>query len=404
MNNSNKIFSVLLIIMWPFAAFFKGIINFDKKIGKFSVISFYAFLGFTAVSVGDLERYEQYFYESSLTSFSTLLVELISLQTGKFYNTFVSIIVGSVFESHHYYFSVLFLIYGYFYINTVFLLKDIKYKDLNFLGHIFFGGLFLFLLVRPTVNIAFYTGGVFILYIMIKFYLKNENKLLFLLLLAPLFHIGLSIYLLMIPFLLAFKNKTNYYIYFVLLTFAVGQSSVVGAIEGLASSNTETVIESKFKSYASDEGQSALDERYSAGAQNHNFKLRTLLLLQDIILKYIAPLGVIIVFLGRRRLIVNQHVKMLFHITLLFWGISNLMLNISQGERFTFLFAFIATSLFYVIYINSPNLSKRDLFSNFVYISVPLIFLFGIMSVYATNPLFSNELFVSNFFIEFLNY
>jgi hypothetical protein len=401
MNSNSKIFSVLLYLIWPFTTFFNGIKNFDNRVGKNNLIALYAFLGYTAVSIGDLERYEDEFYHSRANSFSNLFAELLTLQTGKFYNSFISVIVGSIFESHHFYFLILFLFYGYFYINSIYILKTVSFKHLHYFGYIFFSGLLLFMLVRPIANLAYYTGGVFISYTLISYYQTNNKKFLLLLLFAPLFHIGLSIYLIIPPLLLIFKNKSYYYVFFVLLSFAVGKSNVVGAIENFSTSNPDTILESKFNSFATDDAQMALEERYAEGALNNNIKLNSLLFFQKAILSFFVPIGMFLLFFNRKLLLFDNNSKLLFHITLLFWGVSNLMLNISQGERFVVLFGFIATALFFVVYIKTMYLSEKTVFNKFLYIFVPLLFLFGIMSAYASNPIFSIEFFISNFFIEF---
>lgn len=404
MNSQSKAFSIILFLIWPFSALVIGLKNFDSKFGKKTLIALYTFLGFTAASVGDLEVYDSDFYENKSASFAQILGELLSLQTGKFYNSFISVVTGLVFDSHHYYFLILFAIYGFFYISSIFILKEFSYSNFNKFGLMFFFGMLLFLLIRPIHNLAFYTGGVYIIFTTVSYYKYKDKKFLFLMLLAPLFHIGLAIYLIVPVFLLLFKNKIWYYVIFVIVTFVAGKSNVVGAIQGVAESNSDTVLETQYKNYASDQGQEMLEDRYSAGAANSNIKLRSLSLLQEGIWYVFVPSGLALLFVERKKLVVTANQKTLFNLSLLFLGVANLMLNISQGERFLVLFCFMAIALFFVVYQNMNRLGIKTYFNKFLYAFVPVLFLFGVMSAYASNGMTSSEFFISNFFVQVYNY
>ena len=107
MNNQNKAYSIILFLIWPFSALYIGLRNFDTFFGRNLIIVLYSFLGLTAFSVGDLDRYEKQFYFYKAVSISKLFTDFISLQDGKFYNSFLSIVTGFVFQSHHFYFMFL---------------------------------------------------------------------------------------------------------------------------------------------------------------------------------------------------------------------------------------------------------------------------------------------------------
>ena len=402
MNNQSKAYSIILYLVWPFSALYIGLRNFDSPFGRRILVALYAFLGFTAYSIGDLKRYEAQFYSYKMASFSHVFSELFSLQSGKFYTGITPLFTGIFFDVHHYYFLILFLVYGYFYINTIHLLRDID--KLNKFELLFFSGLFLFFLLRPIGNTAFYTGGLYMVYLSVNYYKHNSKKFLFLMLLVPLFHIGLTIYLIVPLLLFVLKNKIWFYVLFVVLTFAVGKTSFVGAIEGLAGSNPDTVLQSKYDGYASEGGQAALEERFATNAVNNNAKLKVLLLLQDSIWYFFVPFGLVLLLIHKKYLLIDTDIKRLFNTSLLFWGVSNLMLNISQGERFLVLFSFIAIALFFVVSVKKKEAYSKTVFSKFLFVFVPILFVFGIISNYATNEMFSIRFFISNFFIEIFNY
>lgn len=403
MNNQNKAYSIILFLIWPFSALYIGLRNFDTFFGRNLFIALYAFLGFTAFSVGDLDRYEKQFYIYKSISISQLFTEMITLQNGKLYNSFLSIVTGFVFQSHHFYFMFLFFLYGNFYVKGIFLLKEITLKKNDILGLLFFFGVFMFLMVRAIPNLAFYTGGVFIVYNMICYYKFKHKKYLWFLFLAPMFHIGLTIYIIIPILLFLFKNKTWLYVSFVLVTFVIGKTTIVDSLEKLSESNSGTIIESKFNAYASDEGQKSLEERYASNEKIYNSKLKILNFFQDAVLYFFIPLGMIVLFFNRKRLFLNEKLRDFFHIVLLFYGISNVMMNISQGERFLVLFSFIASGLFFLVYIKIKDTDDCNIFNRFCKLFAPILFLFGLMSAYASNEMFTYSFFVSNFFFEIIS-
>lgn len=401
MNKKIKGYSILLFIVWPLSAVVTGLKNFNYTFGRNLIIALYAFLGFTAVSKGDLERYEDDYYTNQGTKIVDLFMELISLQVGKFYNSFISIICGVLFESHHFYFLILFLIYGYFYISTINLFTNDNYFKLDKRGLIFFYGVLMFLLIRPLPNIAFYTGGIFVVYNMVSYYRYREKRYLYFIFFCPLIHIGLTIYLIVPILLLLFKNKTWFYIIFLMLTFAAGKSQVVGVLGSLAESNSESIIKSKYDGYASDEGQARLEEHYAENNVKKNIKNKILIIVQDIVLSFLIPIGIAILYFMKRKLLSDYKIKLLFHIVLLFWSVANLMMNISQGERFVVLFSFISIGLFFTVHTNMSRLSNYNLLSIFFKIFIPTLFVLGLMTTYASNILFPREFFLSNFFVQF---
>lgn len=399
MKKDSKGYSIILYLIWPFSALFIGLKNFDSKFGRNLLIALYAFLGLTAVSFGDLERYENQYYKQASISLGTAFESLLALQNGKFYNTFMSIIFGAFFQSHHIYFSALFLVYGYFQVKTIQTLKTIKLSELTSFGLLFFFGLLLFFLLGPIPNLAFYTGGVFIVYNAVHYYNFQSKKYLIYMLFAPLFHIGLTIYIAVPVLLLLFRNKIWYYVSFVIFTFVIGQSAVVGILEDLTVSKSETIITEKYNSYASEKGQKALNKRYDKNGQSYNFKLQGLNIVRDAIW-YCVPLGMVILYINRKRLLINQSLLQLFNIVLLFWGVSNIMLNISQGVRFKMIFSLIAIGLFFQVYIKSFTEIKNNIFGTFLKLFVPILFLYGIMALIASHFMIPFNFFISNFFVE----
>lgn len=399
MDNQSKAYLILFYLIWPFATLFLVIRFFDSKFARNIFVLIYGFLGFTAISFGDLERYELQYYLTKNESISAIIQDLTSLQDGKFVNSFFSILIGFIFENHSYYFAVLFMIYGYFLVKTLNVFKPVKLNWLNQFGIVFFLCVVTYFLIRPLLNLAFYTGGVYVIYNMVKYYKTQSKKYLMLVFLAPLFHIGLSVYLLLPIILSIFKNNIKYYVVFVILTFGLGKSNVVGALESLSQSNSGTIVETKYKAYASEEGQESLNQRYTDNSANYNGKLKILLNLQQAIWYFFIPIGMIVIYIQRNLLLTGFNTIRLYNIVLTFWGIANLMLNISQGERFVNLFTFIALGLFFIIYTQQKN----KYFDMFLKLFIPILSIYCLMTLYASHFMLPPEFFFSNFILEIFN-
>jgi hypothetical protein len=401
MIKQNKIYLIFFFFIWPFWSLFRGLRNFDI-IGRNLYIALYAFLGFTSYSVGDLERYESQFYVYKSQSFIQIFSDIQSMQVSKVYNALLSKLVGSIFDSHHYYFSIAFLVYGYFYVKTIFIIKEISHRKLNTLDLVFFLGILMFFMIKPIPNLAFYTGINFIVFICLSYVYHNNKKLLWFLFIIPFFHYGLNIYLLIPFFCFIFGNKTWWYLSFVFVTFFVGQSTFISSMDSISEKNSGTFIDSKYEAYVSETGKARMDERYATEEQGYNIKLRSLNYLRDLILYIFVPVGMVIIFLKRDVLLKNIKLLPLFHLTLIFYGISNVMINMSQGIRFLLSTSFVASALFFLVYVNMKNKNDCKIFNRFCMLYVPILFLFGIMTAYASNFFISYSFFISNFPIEII--
>ena len=366
------------------------------------LILLYGFLGFTALSFGDLDRYEREFYLKKTVSFSSAIETLVSLQENKFYNSVVSIFSGVFFETHHYYFAIIFMIYGFFLVNTLDVFKPIKLTKLNNFGLIFFLGLFIYFLIRPLPNLAFYTGGLFVVYNLANYYKTRAKKYLFFIFFFFLFHIGLTIFVILPIMLLVFKNRVWFYVLFVIFSLGLGQSNVVGVLGNLAESNSGTVLESKYNAYASEKGQESLEKRYAENGEKYNGKLKLLLDIQQAIWYFFVPLGMLILFLQRKQLLIASEILPLYNMALACWGVSNLMLNISQGERFLALFSFVAIGLFFIVYVKTRITLMSRAFNLFLTIFVPTLFVYALMALIASHFMISLEFFGSNLIVEII--
>ena len=401
-SKRNEIYSYGLMLIYPFFSLLVALRYWKVNYAKNIFIGVIVFIGMTALPEGDLERYQAMYYENSSQSFESLLQNLISIKEGKFYIGLSSSIIGLAFDYHNIYFGFLYFIFGYFLVNFVFLvyeknqnLKKSKFRLFLFLTFA------LFFSIRNSINLAFYTGAIFIIYWTTKAIFNSNTKYLIPIFLAPLFHFSLAMVFIPIALFLVLKSKTYVCVLLTLISFAIPQSAVTSVLGNFANDNENTLVESKYKNYASEKGMESLNQRYSEGAINSNFKLRLLDNIKTIIFDYLINIGLIIIFFSLEKFKKNKLQLNLYNLILLLFAMSNIMLNISNGNRFQIFYITLTIVFFLSFY---QNKTKSKVVKVYYALVFPILFIFGIMNLYACNKLISSNFFISNYFIEILEH
>lgn len=400
MTENKNIRYYLAFLIWPFGTLLYALKNYREPISRILFVLAISFLGFTTKSFGDLERYEEWFYIYRGQNIQDLIISYLNFQVSDIYTKTISILTGLIFNTHHFYFAVLYGIYAYLLSGVILKFARLLPRKINHTTLLLLIGFALFYSIRSIISVRFYTGGLFYLFMMLNYIFTKKNKYLIFSLFTPLFHFGLSLLLLVSPLLLLLRKKYWLTLGIVIFSLAIGQSSVVNFIEKIAESNEETFIESSYKSYAADEGRSRLEERYRQGAIDANWKLTALNKTRDFLWYYIVA-GILIVFIERKKLLIFKQFSDIFILVMLILSASNIMLNISNGNRYIFIYLFLAFGLFLLIYARR-NVSK--IFRFYIYGLIPLALAYGAMSLYASNEMFSFMFFITNYPIAiFLN-
>lgn len=397
MTNQYKAFSIISYIIWPFSAVLIGLKNFDSAFGRKLLVAAFAFLGYVADDNGDLEYYASMYYEASDSGLNHLFDQLFTLQSGKFFTDFTALIF-SIFDNHHIYFAFLFGLFGYFLINVINFFRiniNLKSQIPILIGFIAFA---LFYSILTIYNYAFYMGGIYFLYFLIRLiFSENKKKYYIFILLTPLFHIGLVPVLLIPIFYSIFKQRTKLYLILLISSYILSQSFLIEKLESYIV-GSDTVIESKFRSYASDSGRERLETRYEQGymAGNFNYKISRSA-------RYWAnnigiPVLLLFLFANRKTIKEDKDGLDLFNLGLACLSITNLMLNVSQGERFYFFsgFMILATYSYCVQKKNYNSLKYRFL----LFISLPLVLLSNLVNLIIAKNYMSLGFLFSNFLLK----
>ena len=177
-------------------------------------------------------------------------------------------------------------------------------------------------------------------------------------------------------------------------------SIVNNTLGDLANDNESTIIEDRYNNYASEQGIEYMNKRYEKGASNANFKLKLLNDIKNIIFDNVIYIGLFLFLIFFKRYKNNKLLIQFFNMILLFWATSNLMMNVSNGNRYQIFQITLGVVFFVLLY--QTKMKNRIMNAYFV-ILFPLVFLFGLMSLYATNKMISTNFFVSNFFVEIIS-
>ena len=393
MNSQSKGYAIVLYLIWPFSALGIGLKNFDSNFGRNLLIALFAFLGFTAIDAGDLEHYAARYYELRNFSFSELINLLLKFNVNRLF-TDITAVVFSIFNNHHIYFAFLFGLFGYMLIHSLNILRLQVLKKSNKIILICFFTFATFYSIAAIFNLAFFTGGIYFLLIILKYIFYGEKKkYLILLLLTPIFHFGLTILLLIPVFYYLFKQRTNIYLIILLVFTSIPQSFITNFIESNLVKE-DTVLEDRFNAYASDEGLEHMSARYKEQYDKGNSNDRILVDTRNLAHKFAVPILLLFLYANVRKVNNDKILLNLLNFSIAFAAITQLMLNISQGERFYLISGFITLSL--LVYWVQRYEFRNFTFTPLLFISIPLILLYNLVSLIISKDFISLDFILSN--------
>jgi hypothetical protein len=396
--NQSKLYLIVLSFIWPFFSVINASLNFRNKFARSALIFFgFGFLGFTAIEEGDLLAYANTYYEKANYSFGSIIKSLFEIEVGKFYIDFISVTL-SFLNNHHYYFALLFIIFGYFLINTIFQFFYLPFKKLSFLGKFLLLSFALYYSIRTSLNMAFYTGSIYFLYMIVKYIHSNKDyRYIYLSLLTPLFHIGLAPLLSASLMVILFQHRTNIYIVAFVFSLFVSQSSIINYAGTIVRQQDNALIENRYKIYVTEAGQEHLNRRYEDAEMRSNYKLRLLNESRSLLNYVFLPIGIILVWLKRKTFFQDKVALYLFNSVIATWSVTNIMMNISQGERFFQIHTFLIFGMLVYLF-QKFKLKRFFLFYLGVLTIVALAYGFG--ALVASNKFINFNFLISNVVLE----
>lgn len=398
MSSNQSIYRYLLFLVSPFVSLLLLIDYQIIRKSKWVFILIFGYIGFIALPTGDLEFYQLQYYSQADQSLFKLLMEFLQLKSGKFYTEISAIIFSWFFATHHFYFSFLFAVFGYFLFSLIeLILYQLPNIQKGIKSGLFIVLIFLFFSLRNTLSLPFYTGVLFTLLTLYKsIYLKKNHYLLFLIL-APLFHFALVFVWLPVILFLLFKNNRLICLSVWIISVVIPNTLVSNQLGTFAQNGKGTLIEIKYRTYASEQGINSLNKRYSQGAEAANYKLSILNNTKVFIFNWLLPILVLSYSIWRLRRKEDFIYEQLLNLAILFIAFSNLIASVSNGERFQIFYA--STVVFCIL----PFIffkEKNRLFNSFAALVVFGGLLLSTMNLYACNEFIPERFFYSNLLFE----
>lgn len=409
MNQIDKTFlknQLIFFVTFPIVSLIYSVFNLGNKYSKYFIALFFSIIGFLATSEGDLKRYEFWFYSINSSSLVEIVLQYTTFSKSDIYVDILSLLTGSIFLTHNFYFAIAFYIFGYLLSSLLFEFYRIIFSKGEGIRHysLFFLLLFIsFILsysIRSVISMRFYTGGLFYLLMIVKYVRSDRNVFLLVSLMSPLFHFAL---LAVVPVSLCFyffKRSILISSLIFIGSFIFGQTSFVSFIGSQASGYENSFIEQRYNSYASEEGKEYMDKRYEDGFKNGNWKLKSLQRIK-LFLDYLSLFIIVYVVIFRKHFVVDKVSLYLLNLILLVSSISFLFANVSNGNRFNIFYIFLVLGFI----LKNFRLFKIGFFNRFLMqLMTVSSLLYGSMSLYASNKFIDLNVLWSNlFFIWFLD-
>lgn len=192
-----------LFFFSPFMAFYNGLKLISRPQSKTFLILFFGFFGFTMIFPEGTDgfRHSQNIinHYDSLT-FNDFFKELILLfqfipSPGTNDDPYLHILsfISAIFNSSKVLYFIASFFYGFFYINSLYYVRSLLKSKLNFYLVLLFLSLIFLKGFEGINSIRNWTGHWCLFYVVIKYIVKRDKKILFLLLLPPFIHFGYMI-------------------------------------------------------------------------------------------------------------------------------------------------------------------------------------------------------------------
>ncbi|KAB1063539.1 EpsG family protein [Salibacter halophilus] len=395
----------LLFIIQPFLALIVAFYNKRWELFRVVLWLYAGYYGFT-IAVGaesqgsDIVRYIAEMQSLHNKSFDTLSSYWSYYQNSgeiDFLRSFLAISVSRFTESQNVLLLIYGLIFGYFYSGNTFLV--LKYLRLNtFYNKLLF---FSFLLIMPLWTMGgfrFNTSVHMFTYGVLLYFFEGNRKALIYCFLTPLVHFS---FLIPVSLLVGFSffKKMNirfFFLFFALSFFAPSFSS--NTIQTYINSVGNQTFQERTDSYVDENKVSNYRESSNtvfSGKRNWYADLYTKGY-RWVIFGYL-----LLFYFKRKSLTLKNKENILFKLSLLIFGFTNLIDDIPSGKRFFLIAELIATALILVV------LYRHSIFrfiKIYKLVSLPLVLLFLIVSIRAGLLLTSVEgVFANPLLVLFMN-
>lgn len=372
----NTIYAYFIFMIWPFLSIGLAIWQYKEKWAKNIIWVFIVFYSFTFVISRegiDASRYRDSFIDYTEESYSNseFYDTLYSEETNNIdiLHPLLSYIVSKFTNDYRVLFAVFGLIFGYFYSRNIWYLLN---KARPFLKTINIPIIvtFAFIIGFWQINgFRFWTAAHMFFFSVLPYLIEGKKKYLWLSVLTILVHFSFIIPVFILLSYIFLGNRLKVFFSFFLVSLFISEINFEVLNNYL----------SFFPEVFAIRSGSYINEEYKMLRAARSLNINWYVLYYAKALRWVViGLIILIYFKGNNFFKENKKFLNLFSFSLLFYGIANIISNIPSGSRFItianlFMVAFI---FFYLQFQNKDTITKM-----FVYISLPALLLFNIVSI-----------------------
>jgi hypothetical protein len=403
LHKKTNVLVFLFCLFWlsPFVSLILACIFIREKSSKHILILFCAYFGLVFIvpkSIG-FDTFDSEFYAQQLlsmnfegTTFSTFINQFynIDFKNVDIYQPLITWILSNFTSNYHYLFGVFGLVFGYFYINSFYIIiKEPPYRSKWFYLII----LLFFLLINPIWNIngvRMYTAmNIFFYGLLLKYIKYNKNGIYFIFI-SILIHISfiIPVFLYLLFNLFYIKNSKIYFYALILLVFMKNNLIVDFTI---LINYLPDILQSKLIFYT--------NTQYVAAIKEINDTVSILLFIANLTLNIITYSLLIFCYYYKNILFKSSDIIGIKYFNLMIYTFlwATILSMIPSGGRFLMLSHLMLISI--VIY-KYNILIKQGLFNIFKYILFLFILYFLVFNIRVGFDYYGLSLFWGNPFLS----
>ena len=377
---NEKSINWLLFFINPFISMILSFINYTKPYAKNIFWAFCIFYGFTFAigkeSTGsDINRYiEQlhFFYENYDFTISELIVFFKESGEIDVFNLIITYFLSKFTNTQEVLTMVYAIFFGFFYSRNIWYVLGFLEGKLDILLKILLVALVLIVPIWYINGIRMYLAFHVFFYGLLSFIIENKKSKLFFLYISFLIHFSYLIPIIIFLMYRAFGNRLNIYFFIFIISLFVSQLNI-NALNSNLEKFVPQRINERTEAYRAESSIEAKNIK-----RNSNNK-RWYLKWHGIAIRWSLYIVLTYLYLFGNQLIKKSLVwQKLLSFSLIFFSLSNVLMNLPSGGRF-FVFAYFLILILGIKYLYE---NYQDLkFRNLITFLTPAFLLFIIVSI-----------------------
>lgn len=376
---SYKVYSIIIFIIWPFAALLSVFRNYKSSSAKNIVWLFTIYFGLTFVIADagfDSSSYREKFekmaiqYDLGFNEFIGLLYN----ENTKYVDVIqplLSFLVSRVTDNYHVLFAVFGLIFGFFYSRNIWYLFDHSKSRVNLGGWLLIIVFSLIVGIWQINGFRFWTATHIFFYGAFGIIYESRRKMIGYCILAIFVHFAFMVPLVVLLVYLVLGNRLTLYFYFFVATLFV--TNIGLNLKQTINYGLPAVFQNRVDSYSNEQYIDKLKEKRETKPPNWYKRY------YQVGLRWFLISMAVIAFRYRKSYLRNNlPLISLFSFALLFFGFANFIAQFPSGGRFTSIAFLFMMAFIYLLLDARPQFKAGITIRN---LAIPILLFFIVVSL-----------------------